>query len=219
MNINQVIKEVAKYKPHKNQLRYDNMMEKQYEFLTKVIKELAYDNVLDIGCAYGTMTLWFKKNGYKIDALDVTDEYSSKKMFEKEDIKFYKKNIETDQIDKKYKLIMFTEVLEHLNYNPLPVMKKLHDSLEKRGAIIMSTPARELDPPREQGRWTHYVNWRQIPEYKKYRFIDGHHHYYYIWELVDLIDEAGLIIAGTWRTKIGWTFILKRKKDYDSRRN
>jgi 2-polyprenyl-3-methyl-5-hydroxy-6-metoxy-1,4-benzoquinol methylase len=210
MKISEAIKKVDTYKPHKNQLRYDNMMENQYEFLSQIIFNLKPKTAIDIGCAYGTMTYWMKEKGIKVEALDNINLHSDK-MFKDYEIPFYLKNIETDEIDKKYDLVVFTEVLEHLCYNPLPVMKKLSKTLNKDGHILLSTPAREMDPPQRRCRWTHYVNWRQIPEYKEYKGNDKHNHHYYIWELADLIAESELIIEALYRTKIGWTFILRKK--------
>jgi hypothetical protein len=96
-----------------------------------------------------------------------------------------------------------TGVLEHLCYNPLPVLKKLHDACNK--GILISTPAKEVDYVCD-GKWKDEISWRQIPEYKKYKFIDGHHHTYYLWELDDLLKESGfriiesqlLPLEGTW---------------------
>lgn len=211
MKISEAIREVKEFGGHKKQFQYDTMMSDQYRFLAKVIKNLKRkpETVLDAGCAYGTFSYWLKKNGYGVTSLDVDASLHNEKLFEEAKIPFLKLDIEKDLIPEKYDLIVFTEVLEHLNSNPLPTLEKLRGRLKSKGQIILSTPSREVDPPQQGGKWVNYVNWRQIPKNQKY--TDGNHHYYYIWELAELIVEAGLVIAALYRTKLGWFFILEVK--------
>lgn len=58
--------------------------------------------------------------------------------------------------EKKYDLIIMTEVFEHFVLKPLKVMKKLHDSLNDEGILILTTP-----------NWGHvhiYEHWEDMPE-------------------------------------------------------
>ena len=176
MQIWEVIEAVSKYKDrHRMQMRYDLGRERIYELAGAWIASLHPKNVLDVGCAYGTLDYILRKIGIEVKAIDIMPELHSKTMFQELGIKFEKKNIETDKIEGKYDVIVLTDVLEHLCYNPLPVLKKLKNACNK--GILISTPAKEIDPTCD-GKWKDEINWKQIPQYDKYEFVDGHHHTY-----------------------------------------
>ena len=192
MNIHEAVMYVNSKGAHKKQLKYDWMFENKYSLI--LMASAGHKKVLDVGCAYGTTSFILKRAKMNVTALDPMPELHSKELFEEEDIKFLNKNIETDQIHRTYDLIVFTDVVEHLNYNPLPVMKKLYNLLETGGEIILTTPSKENDFLCE-GRYGDLVNWRQIPHFTEYKFEDAHHHTYYLWELRDLLEEAGFTIT------------------------
>lgn len=192
MEIWEVIEKVSKYPDrHRMQMKYDLGRERIFELGGAWVASLHPENVLSVGCAYGTLEYILSKIGIKVTAVDIMPELHSKEMFKDMNIKFQKKNIETDKIDGKYDVIVLTDVLEHFNYNPLPVLKKLRNACNK--GILISTPAKETDSVCD-GKWKDEINWKQIPQYKDYEFIDGHHHTYYLWELQELLAEAGFRI-------------------------
>lgn len=192
MNIHEAVEYVNKKDAHKNQLKYDFMFEKKYALT--LIASAGHKKVLDVGCAYGTMPFILRRAGMVVRAMDVLPELHSEQLFREEGIEFIEGNIETDEIKEKFDLVIFTDVLEHLCYNPLPVLKKLHRCLREGGEIIISTPCKEEDFVCD-GKWCDLINWRSIPEYKDYKWEDGHHHTYYMWELKDLLKEAGFKVV------------------------
>jgi 2-polyprenyl-3-methyl-5-hydroxy-6-metoxy-1,4-benzoquinol methylase len=192
MEIWEVIEKVSKYPDrHRMQMKYDLGRERIYELGGAWTASLHPDNVLDVGCAYGTLAYILRKVGIGVKAIDIMPELHSKEMFKEMDIKFEKKNIETDKINGKYDVVILTDVLEHLCYNPLPVLKKLRNACNK--GILISTPAKEVDYTCD-GKWKDEISWKQIPHFDKYKFVDGHHHTYYLWELQELLNEAGFKI-------------------------
>jgi len=95
-----------------------------------------------------------------------------------------------------YDIILFTEILEHLTYNPVIVMKRLYDMLKPNGYLILTTPCK-------QGNGLPYFrDWRDLPSptshqnnncmgesYGKYmlRVTMADHVYYYTPEELDEI--------------------------------
>lgn len=191
MKIFEAIEKYSKMGQKRVEYRYDMARERIYTLVSLATGFYRPKTVLDVGCAYGFMSYLLTLAEMKVTALDCMTLFNES-VFKENNIKFIKRNIETQEIDGSYDLILLMDVLEHLNYNPLPVLKKLR----KVGkSIIITTPAREVDDVMpEKARYKDFVNWKMIPNYKKYQFSDSHHHTYTLWELKELLVEAGFKI-------------------------
>ena len=208
MEIWEAIEQVSKYPDrHPVQTKYDLARDKIYQIVGLYTATLQPKTILDVGTAYGTLAYILTKAGMKVTATDIMDLHS-KKMFKEMGIDFIKHNIETDKLEGEYDVCILTDVLEHLCYNPLPVIKKLAKVC--RG-IVISTPAKEMDYVCE-GKWCDLTTWREIPQYKDYKFEDGHHHTYYLWELQELLEEAGFKITEQQLMPVEATWIIKAEK-------
>lgn len=153
---------------------------------------------LDIGCAYGTLALFCKKTmDYEMYCIDFTDIYRDKNLFKKYNISFAINNIEFDPFpwDVKFDFVIFTETLEHLNFNPIPTLKKIHSVLSKDGKLYLTTP-----DATEWGRVTKvYNNINDMPPPKKgvplptqkFDLEDGHVYQYTKNELLHILDKSG----------------------------
>ena len=192
-----VEKILNKYKQHEQCMQYYKGFKSLYEDLMKIMPKSK--KTLDLGCAYGFLSLMLSKRGDKVEACDMTDEFTSKKMLKDNGIKFFKHNIEKKDLPRKYDLITMTETIEHLNSNPLPVAKRIFDSLEKNGKVLVTTVAREIHGNTtsmnngEKGLWNDLISWRDIPEYKG-KWKDQHTYHYSQIDLVSLFSEAGFEI-------------------------
>lgn len=155
---------------------------------------------LDIGSAYAVLPLMLKLRGDDVTASDMTTKFTNLQMLKDHNIEWLDLNIEKDQtrvVDELPDLITLTEVLEHLNSNPLPSIKKIYDALEPGGHVVCSTPAKEIQGTTiymndggKPGLWDKLESWRDIPIYKG-KWIDRHHFHYDQFELVSLFYEAG----------------------------
>lgn len=151
-------------------------------------------NCLDVGCGYGTLALFTKKINPKCQVylIDSTDLYISKRLLEKYDFDFSRANIELESIpyDVKFDAVIFTEILEHLNFNPLHTLKKLNHVLDEGGAMFLSTPDADT-----WGRLGFYQHWSDMPEPSFSKEInDAHMYQYNKLEINDLLDKAGFEI-------------------------
>jgi 2-polyprenyl-3-methyl-5-hydroxy-6-metoxy-1,4-benzoquinol methylase len=103
--------------------------------------------------------------------------------------KFIVNNIELDEFPVKVRFdaIIFTELLEHLNFHPVPTLKKLHALLNDNGRNYMSTP-----DAAEHGKVQEiYNSYKEMPCPKKgSKVIDTHMYQYNKEELFSIIDEA-----------------------------
>ncbi|MDF2721262.1 MAG: Methyltransferase type 11 [Paenibacillus sp.] len=105
--------------------------------------------VLDVGAAYGTLLLYSALAGAEGTGIDQMDSYWSPELERDYGIGWHRCNIEAEAIPgtDMYDVIVFTEVLEHMNYNPLPVLRKFRDRLAPQGSLLLSTPWKRAFAP------------------------------------------------------------------------
>lgn len=154
-------------------------------------EEKAINRVLDIGCAYGTLAVYSKELfGAEVYATDFMD-YISEGLIKEYSLIYSKNNIELDKFpwDIKYDIIILTEVLEHLNFQPLFTLKKIRELLSENGSIFLSTPDSS-----EWGRVTkYYRNYKEMPyPSKDIPIYDDHIYQYSKSEILELLSEAHL---------------------------
>lgn len=151
------------------------------------------NNVLDIGCGYGTLAV-MAKNLFdaEVYALDYKKRIPDEILRDKK-IHFIEKDIELDEIPFRwpmvFDIIIFTEILEHLYFNPLETLIKLKRMLSRYGIIYLSTP--------DAAQWGRVTKWYthvgQMPKIDSYKpDIDEHVYQWSEGELMRLFDEAGL---------------------------
>jgi 2-polyprenyl-3-methyl-5-hydroxy-6-metoxy-1,4-benzoquinol methylase len=99
------------------------------------------NSVLEIGAAPFHLTACLQKLGYDITVLDL-DPSRFSDFVNKFDLNIENCNIETDQLnpEKKFDLILLTEVFEHLRINPQETLSKLYNSLNDDGYFYLTTP-------------------------------------------------------------------------------
>jgi 2-polyprenyl-3-methyl-5-hydroxy-6-metoxy-1,4-benzoquinol methylase len=157
-------------------------------------KKKPASSILDIGCGYGTLLSYASEvYGANGTCLDVTP-YLKSSIMEKYSLSFITGNIEKDPLPagKRYDIIIMTEVLEHLNFQPVPTLKKIYDSLQEDGVFFISTP----DADSGWGRTFQYYNsLKDIPLVDPDApWIDGHIWQYKKSELIKILKAAGFKI-------------------------
>jgi len=151
-----------------------------------------FTRCLDIGCAYGTLALFCKRVcRCDIHCVDVFDTYLSMSLAKKHGLDFRLCNIETDPLpwNLGFDVVILTEVLEHLNFNPVPTLAKIGSLLSENGRLYLSTPDAQ-----EAGRVTkYYSSWTEIPHPTRGgRLVDEHIYQYSKDELFEVVNRAGL---------------------------
>ncbi len=131
------------------QKKYLNIMEKSY-FLTlkNCIKILPKknSNICELGAFLGIVSKSLKYLGHNVIACDIPyffDKDEIKKYFDKSAIKSLSFNLRNYQIpipQNSQDLVIACEILEHLNFNPLPVFKEINRILKIGGFLYIATP-------------------------------------------------------------------------------
>ena len=151
--------------------------------------------VLDIGCAYGTLALFCQRAGTgPIHAIDFVPRYMHQTFAREHQFDFRVANIELEQVPWAggFDIILFTEVLEHLNFHPVGTLRKIRGLLNPGGRLYLSTP--------DAARWgrttKYYQSLEEIPEPGKSEreLIDDHVWQYSEEEIRGVIESAGLKI-------------------------
>jgi SAM-dependent methyltransferase len=103
-------------------------------------------SILEIGSYLGLVSLALKEIGYNVSALDIPEYQQSsalKAFYEKNGIPFTGLNLrghklpyESNSLD----AVIACEIIEHLNFNPLPVLKEINRVLKKGGYLYIGMP-------------------------------------------------------------------------------
>lgn len=212
--IEKAIKIANGYKQVKSYQHYVDGFKSFYE---EIFKRLPKSKVsLDYGCAYSILSLAMRLRGDEVIAVDMTDKYTNTKMLKDNGIKFVKHNIEKDDLKGKADLIIITEVVEHLNSNPLKSIKRLYNALNDGGSIVCTTAAYEMHGETtsmnngSKGLWNDLRSWRDIPEYKG-KWKDEHTFHYDQFDLIGLFTEAGFKVENIEFISDFSHFLLARK--------
>lgn len=147
---------------------------------------------LDIGCAYGTLALFCKRLfDCEVFCLDKVTGEGILALTRKNGMSFAKSDVELDPFpwNLEFDLIIFTEVIEHLNFNPVPTLRRIRDHLAHDGRLYLSTP--------DAAHWGRVkgscLSWKDIPYPDRGLPLKGGHIYQYGKdELCRVTDDAGL---------------------------
>lgn len=110
-------------------------------------KQRSVHAILDVGCGYGTLlalaTRIYRMRPSRAACLDVTD-YLKPSVMDRYGITFALGNVELPgPLPNGIDVMIFTEVLEHFNFQPVPTLKKLRAALAPGGKLFLSTPDAE----------------------------------------------------------------------------
>ncbi|MGE0384100.1 MAG: class I SAM-dependent methyltransferase [Gammaproteobacteria bacterium] len=149
--------------------------------------------ILDIGCGYGTLLSWAADvHGAPGICMDVVP-YLQPQVMARHRLRFAAGNVEKDPLPPgRFDVVLMTEVLEHLNFQPVPTLRKIRAALADGGAFFLSTP----DAGGGWGRTRkYYPSLSAIPPLDPAaRWIDGHIWQYDEDELRGVMREAGFEI-------------------------
>ena len=102
--------------------------------------------ILELGSYLGVVSVSLKKMGYNVCASDIPEFHKSpslRSLYEENDISFSGVNLRSHQLpyeSNTFDAVVICEVIEHLNFNPLPVLKEINRILKDGGVIYIGMP-------------------------------------------------------------------------------
>ncbi len=102
--------------------------------------------VLEIGSYLGVVSTALARRGYEVTAVDIPEFMQNKRLLKRyaqEGVRPLHCNLQYDGIpvdDQSFDLVIMCETLEHLNFNPLPVLTEINRVLNTNGILYLSLP-------------------------------------------------------------------------------
>jgi len=102
--------------------------------------------ILEIGAYLGVVSVSLKRLGFDVHASDIPEFYGSsalRSFYERNEIPFAGLNLRNTRLPYEsgsFDAVVICEVLEHLNFNPLPALKEINRILKDGGYIYIGMP-------------------------------------------------------------------------------
>jgi len=103
-------------------------------------------NILEIGSFFGPVSITLKRLGYNVSATEIPEFYnfsSLRSLYEKNGIPFAGINLRSSKLPcqtSSLDAVIICEVMEHLNFNPLPMLNEINRVLKHGGYIYIGMP-------------------------------------------------------------------------------
>ena len=118
-----------------------NQYHNQLDLYCALADERGQIDILDVGCAQGTLALLLAERGHRVCAMDIQQQFLDYAALrhEKGEIRFIYGNALDATPDQKFDLIFANQLIEHLVY-PAQLVGRLASWLKPRGRLVVTTP-------------------------------------------------------------------------------
>jgi SAM-dependent methyltransferase len=161
--------------------------------------------VLEVGVTPGQFTRLLVESGYTVSGVDLDPE-GRRALWDELGVEVRRANLEREPLpfaDQSFDWIVFSEVIEHLVYSPLPVLREFRRVLAPGGRVVISTP-NELYFKSRLRTIGRMLLWQSLDTHADFRHqmrLEGdaryttHSRTYTMGELCWLAEEAGLRVV------------------------
>lgn len=135
---------------NENDLIYFNYHQPRFKKMAETVMRICKPGaqVLDIGSHFLHSSLLLSLLGYRVVSMDVKEfwdlDYIRKRAYDHGLTPVIENNLEQlsslSGEQEKYDLILFTEIFEHITFNPIGFWKRVHTLIKNQGNIYLTTP-------------------------------------------------------------------------------
>jgi len=191
----------------KNEYQYLQDLKYSYIRTVKDISSLLPKGakVLEIGSLFGVVSIALKQSGFDVTGTEIPEFYASEnlqKLYQKHGITFDQVNLRDYKLpypDESFDAVVMCEVLEHLNFNPLPVLQEINRVLKKDGYLYIAMPNQASLDNRLKlltGKSVHspIQYYSDQLDAKKNFIVSIHWREYTMTETLDMITKMGFLL-------------------------
>lgn len=162
-------------------------------------------DVLEVGVTPGHFTELLVQSGFKVQGVDL-DPAKRRALWERLGVEVRQANLEREALpfpDEAFDWVVFSEVIEHLLYSPLPVLREFRRVLRPGGRLLITTP-NELYLKSRLRAILRMLAWQSLStadEFRHQMLLEGEARYtthsrtYTMGELSWLVEQAGFRVA------------------------
>ncbi len=162
-------------------------------------------DVLEIGTTPGQFTRLLVETGYTVQGVDL-DPSTRQALWRQLGVTVKQANIEQESLPyggEQFDTVVFSEVIEHLVYSPLPVLRDIYRVLRPTGQVVISTPNELYVKSRltQLGRMLRWQSSQTTAEFQRQMQLEGtaryttHSRTYTMDELCWLVQAAGFQVV------------------------
>jgi SAM-dependent methyltransferase len=172
--------------------------------------------VLEVGVTPGQCTRLLVERGYRVSGVDL-DPSARQALWEHLGVEVRQAHLEREALpfpDTAFEWVVFSEVIEHLVYSPLPLLRELRRVLVPGGRLIITTP-NELYLKSRLRAMLRMLLWQSLQTREEFRhqmLLEGdaryttHSRTYTLHELCWVVEQAGLRVVEQ-RYEAAWEYV------------